>query len=82
LKLPRDISGADLARLLRRFGYEITRQTGSHLRLRSAEKGAEHHITIPLHQQLKVGTLSAILGDVAGYLKKRREELIRELFER
>jgi hypothetical protein len=36
LKHPRDLSGEKLARLLRRFGYEITRQTGSYLRLTSA----------------------------------------------
>jgi predicted RNA binding protein YcfA (HicA-like mRNA interferase family) len=33
MKLPRDISGADLAKRLLRLGYTITRQTGSHLRL-------------------------------------------------
>jgi predicted RNA binding protein YcfA (HicA-like mRNA interferase family) len=29
-KMPRDISGRELANLLKRFGYETTRQTGSH----------------------------------------------------
>jgi len=68
LKLPRDLSGLELASLLRRYGYEITRQTGSHLRLTSTAKGIEHHITIPRHKNLSVGTLSAILSDVASYL--------------
>ena len=80
MKLPRDLSGNDLARLLRRFGYEISRQTGSHIRLTSSEKGTEHHITIPAHKQLSVGTLSAILGDVASYLEIERDILARELF--
>jgi predicted RNA binding protein YcfA (HicA-like mRNA interferase family) len=31
MKLPRDVSGADLAKRLGRLGYEITRQTGSHM---------------------------------------------------
>jgi predicted RNA binding protein YcfA (HicA-like mRNA interferase family) len=40
VKLPRDLSGEDLAVLLRRYGYQVTRQTGSHLRLTSTLKGA------------------------------------------
>jgi predicted RNA binding protein YcfA (HicA-like mRNA interferase family) len=34
MKLPRDVSGADVARTLRRLGFIIQRQTGSHLVLR------------------------------------------------
>ena len=82
MRLPRDLSGTELANLLRNYGYEITRQTGSHLRLTSSVKGREHHITIPRHHELRVGTLSAILGDVTAYLDISREELIEELFER
>ncbi len=33
MRLPRDLSGSDLAQALRKLGYSITRQTGSHLRL-------------------------------------------------
>ena len=80
MKLPRDLSGEQLARLLRRFEYEITRQTGSHLRLTSKLQGAEHHVTIPAHSTLKVGTLSAILADVAAYLRMDRATLAEELF--
>jgi predicted RNA binding protein YcfA (HicA-like mRNA interferase family) len=80
LRLPRDLSGHHLARLLRRHGYEITRQTGSHLRLTSRIKGAEHHITITAHEALKVRTLSAILADVAAYPEITRTALIEGLF--
>lgn len=82
MKLPRDTSGQDLARLLGHFGYRVTRQTGSHLRLTSTLKGREHHVTIPAHKQLRVGTLSAILVDVAAYLEMERSALVRQLFER
>jgi hypothetical protein len=51
------------------------------MRLRSTTKGAEHQITIPAHKQLKVGTLAAILSDVARYLEIAREDLARTLFE-
>lgn len=80
MKLPRDLSGENLARVLRRFGYEITRQTGSHMRLSSKIKNREHHLTIPAHKQLSVGTLAQILGDAASYLELTREQLAEELF--
>jgi predicted RNA binding protein YcfA (HicA-like mRNA interferase family) len=80
LRLPRDVSGEDLVRALRRFGYQPTRQTGSHIRLVSSTKGVEHHATIPNHKQIRVGTLAEILGDIANYLELTREELARQLF--
>jgi predicted RNA binding protein YcfA (HicA-like mRNA interferase family) len=80
LKLPRDLSGDELASLLRRYGYEITRQTGSHLRLTSRLKGPEHHVTIPRHASLRVGTLAALLSEVARYLEVDRDTVARELF--
>ena len=79
MKLPRDIGGADLAAALARYGYEVTRQTGSHLRL-TTQRGGEHHLTIPAHRALRLGTLSAILHEVAGHLNRDRSELIQELW--
>ncbi|MBI2873153.1 MAG: type II toxin-antitoxin system HicA family toxin [Chloroflexi bacterium] len=81
MRLPRDLSGTEFAHLLRRYGYEVTRQTGSHLRLTSTIKGREHHITIPRHRVLKVGTLSSILSDIAARLEIERERLSEELFQ-
>lgn len=57
MKLPRDVSGDDLAKLLKAFGYLPTRQTGSHLRLTTTQEG-EHHLSIPRHNSLKLGTFS------------------------
>ena len=81
MNLPRDLSGHELAKLLRRYGYEPTRQTGSHIRLTSIYCGTEHHITLPAHDVLRVGTLSAILAAVAAYLELDRSQLEQELFE-
>ena len=81
MKLPRDIGGKDLADLLAKYGYEISRQTGSHLRLTSAAGDGVHNLTIPAHRPLKVGTLSAMLLDVAQNLGMDKQELIRQLFE-
>ena len=80
MKLPRDVSGADLAKRLGRLGYEVTRQTGSHLRLSTKECG-QHHVTIPNHDSLKVGTLAGILGDVGAHFEISRDELIQRLFD-
>ena len=46
MKLPRDVSGETLAKALRVLGYEISRQSGSHLRLTTTQHG-QHHVTIP-----------------------------------
>ena len=80
MKLPRDISGGELAQILKRYGYQISRQTGSHISLTSTIKGADHHITIPRHRPLKIGTLSSILNEVASYLEIDRKTIIGELF--
>ena len=80
MKLPRDLSGREFARLLRRYGYEEIRQTGSHIRLRSTIKGKEHQVTVPAHISLKVGTLSGILSEVATYLGISKENVAEELF--
>lgn len=79
MRLPRDVGGEELAALLRRYGYEITRQTGSHLRLTTTREG-EHNVTIPRHGSLRVGTLSAILSEVAQHLGIPRQALVETLF--
>ena len=79
MKLPRDLSGRDLASALTKFGYQVTRQRGSHLRL-TTETGGQHHVTIPDHGPLRVGLLSALLTDVAEHLRLSREQLADELF--
>ena len=66
MKTPRDISGAELAKALRKLGYTITRQTGSHLRVTTLEKG-EHHEVVPNHSPIKLGTLKSILRNVAAH---------------
>ena len=64
--------------MLARVGYTTTRQSGSHRRLTTA-LGGEHHVTIPDHDALRVGTLAAILDDVASHMGRSREDLLAEL---
>lgn len=81
MKLPRDVSGEALASALRVFGYTVTRQTGSHLRLTTNARG-QHHLTIPNHDPLRVGTLAGILTDVGSHFELSREEVIARLYPR
>lgn len=80
MRIPRDLSGADLVRRLGRLGYAATRQTGSHIRLTSRSRG-EHHVTVPNHDPLRIGTLAAILDSVAAHHGTTREELLKRLMD-
>ena len=61
MRLPRDISSTELIKLLQKFGYQISRQKGSHIRLTTTKQG-EHNITIPNHDPIRLGTLSSIIS--------------------
>jgi predicted RNA binding protein YcfA (HicA-like mRNA interferase family) len=79
MKLPRDLSGDDLAKALKKLGYVITRQKSSHIRMTTQQHG-QHHVTIPDHNPIKVGTLADILKDVADHFGLQRDELLDRLF--
>ena len=80
MRLPRDLSGRDLAKALGHLGYQVARQKGSHMRLTASLPQGEHHVTIPDHDPLKVGTLDNILKDVAAHIGLSRDELLARLF--
>jgi len=52
-----------------------------HLRLTTTQLG-EHHITIPLHSPLKIGTVAGILGDVAAHFNLDKDDVISQAFGR
>lgn len=79
MKIPRDITGVQLVALLKVYGYEVTRQKGSHIRL-TTNNPKEHHLTIPHHNPLKIGTLSDILNDVALQQNISKDKVIQDLF--
>lgn len=78
-RLPRDVSGPELAKLLEAFGYVVTRQKGSHLRL-TTQNGGEHHVTVPNHNALRTGTLNGVLKDVAEHAGVARDVVVDKLF--
>lgn len=79
MRLPRDLTGAQLIRALNKLGYTPTRQTGSHVRL-TCESPAQHHVTVPLHDPLRIGTLAGILAAVGDAQGLTRDELLSRLF--
>ncbi len=79
MKMPRDLSSDELIKKLSDLGYEVTRQTGSHIRLTTSENGT-HEITIPAHNPIKIGTLNNILRDVAQHFNLSKNELLKRLF--
>ena len=60
-KLP-VVSGRDAAKALRKIGYEIDHQTGSHMILRQAD-APHRRLTVPDHKELAKGTLRAIIRE-------------------
>lgn len=79
MRIPRDLSGNELAKTLGRLDYKINHQTGSHIRL-TTQRGGEHHITIPDHDSIRIGTLNKILHDLGEHHQLSRQNLLKELF--
>ena len=80
MKIPRDISGKIIINRLQKLGYKQTRQSGSHIRLTANIQGKDHHLTIPNHNPIKIGTLNNILKDVALHHNKAKDEIMKILF--
>ena len=79
MKIPRDLHGADLARRLEIYGYRVTRQSGSHIRLTRSADGGQQHLTVPAHKPLKVGTLRQILKDDASQSGSSLETIVQSI---
>jgi predicted RNA binding protein YcfA (HicA-like mRNA interferase family) len=80
VSLPRNLPGDELVKALGRLGYRVVRQTGNHIRITTRENG-EHHVTVPKHHPLRIGTLNGILRDVERHFEIAREVLLRRLFD-
>jgi predicted RNA binding protein YcfA (HicA-like mRNA interferase family) len=76
MKLPRDLSGRELAdSLCRRWGYVVVHQRGSHIILQT-EQPSHQRLSIPDHVPLRIGTLNGILRAVASHKNVSRDELL------
>ena len=61
MKLPTDLSGQELVKVLLRVGFVVSRQKGSHIILRRGEPYGR--VVVPDHKQLRPGTLRQILNE-------------------
>lgn len=65
----RRLSGAELVRIFRGFGFAVHSQRGSHLKLRRTRAdGTVETLTIPAHQAIKLGTLHEIVTQAARFI--------------
>ncbi len=73
MKLPL-ISGLEVIKRLKKIGFIATRQKGSHVRLEKFDGEKPIKLTVPLHSELKKGTLNRIIKD-AGLSLEEFEKL-------
>jgi predicted RNA binding protein YcfA (HicA-like mRNA interferase family) len=78
-KTPRDVSGKDLIKVLSKYGYEVIRQSGSHIRMSVTTKGGVGNVTIPNHDSIRLGTLMSIISEVSDHLNIPKEDIIKKL---
>jgi predicted RNA binding protein YcfA (HicA-like mRNA interferase family) len=79
MKLPRDLSGAKLVKVLcRDFDYIRVHQEGSHIILQT-EVPSHHRIAVPNHDPLRIGTLNAILNAVARVKGISKEDILSKI---
>lgn len=79
MKLPRDLDGETLAKhLCKHWGYKKVHQVGSHIILQ-AEQPSSHRIAIPAHNPLKIGTLNAIISDIAAHKDALKEDVLKDI---
>jgi predicted RNA binding protein YcfA (HicA-like mRNA interferase family) len=77
MKLPRDLSGVELIKLLcKHHDYRKVNQEGSHVILET-ESPRHHRLAVPDHNPLRIGTLNAILRAVAEVKGLTKEEVLK-----
>ena len=59
----KQLSGKEIIKIFESHGFEVKRTVGSHVRLTLKQNDSSYHVTIPLHNPVKKGTLSGIIKD-------------------
>lgn len=62
------LSGNDVVSILSGFGFHISSQRGSHVKLKRIEKEQTQILTVPLHRELDRGTLQAIFRQACRFV--------------
>jgi len=79
--IPKDITGHQLIKALRKLGYESIRQSGSYIRIQTLQNG-KHSETIPNHKPMREGTVKSILKNIAKHFDITIENLEELLFNK
>jgi predicted RNA binding protein YcfA (HicA-like mRNA interferase family) len=76
MKVPRDLSGAQLVKVLcRDWGYRVVHQEGSHIILQT-DAPSHQRLSAPSHSPLRVGTLNSIVRAVSLHKRIERQQLL------
>ena len=79
MKVPRDLSGAQLVKVLcRDWNYRVVHQEGSHIILQT-DLPAHQRLSVPNHNPLRVGTLNGIVRAVSAHKGVERQKLLAAL---
>jgi predicted RNA binding protein YcfA (HicA-like mRNA interferase family) len=79
MKVPRDLSGAQLVKVLGRdWGYRVVHQEGSHLILQT-DVPTHQRLSVPNHNPVRVGTLNSIVRAVSAHKGVERQQLLEAL---
>ena len=73
MKLPRDLSGKEVVKLLaRHYGFRVTRSTGSHMTVTLTTGNDQYSLTVPRHRDVRTET--------AKFLDLPKNEVRKKLF--
>ena len=76
MKIPRDLSGAQLVNVLcRDWNYRVIHQEGSHIVLQT-DAPSHQRLSVPNHNPLRVGTLNGIVRAVSTHKGVERQRLL------
>jgi predicted RNA binding protein YcfA (HicA-like mRNA interferase family) len=74
---PKRLSGAEVVKILEKFGFQTERQRGSHIILARERSGQKQTLLISNHKELKTGAVVAIFKQASRYIP---EDELREHF--
>jgi predicted RNA binding protein YcfA (HicA-like mRNA interferase family) len=76
MRLPRNVSGQQLAAALcRHWNYVLVHQRGSHVILQTDDP-SHHRVAVPAHDALRIGTLNNILRAIAEHKGASRDDIL------
>ena len=62
------LSGDDVIAILKKFGFQVRSQKGSHVKLQRITPTGKETLTVPNHRELDTGTCLAIFRQASQYI--------------